>query len=85
MKKVVLKKLEDLGKEVVEKLEKGENPYIEIPVRGLSNVIYDEKRRRIILGDKVLKRYFFNVAHAKKFMQTFLVAAFCKNLLEENI
>lgn len=85
MKKAVVDKLEDLGKKVIEKLEKGENPYIEIPVRGLSNVIYDEKKRRIILGDKVLRRYFFNVAHSKKFMQTFLVAAFCKNLINEDI
>jgi len=31
------------------------------------------------------KRRFFNVAHAKKFMQTLLVSSVCKELLQEDI
>ncbi|MCW1300885.1 MAG: DNA topoisomerase IV subunit A [Candidatus Nanoarchaeia archaeon] len=85
MKGEVIKKLNELAEDVIRKAERGENPYILIPIRGITNVIYDEKNRRIILGDKVSKRYFLNVAHAKKFMQTFLVAAFCHQLLKEGI
>jgi DNA topoisomerase-6 subunit A len=38
----------------------------------------------LTLGNKSSKRYLFNVAHAKKFMQTLLVADFCKELQDRN-
>ncbi len=79
----VAKKLKELGKEILEEIKKGENPHIEIPVRGLSNVIFSGDTLQ--LGDKVAKRYFFHVAHAKKFMQTLLIASFCKSLIDEGI
>lgn len=79
------KKLEDLGKKIIQQIEKKENPDIEIPIRALSNVIFDKKVGQLTLGDKTSKRYYFNVAHAKKFMQTLLVASFSKSLLDENI
>jgi DNA topoisomerase-6 subunit A len=81
----VQKKLEDLGRKVLSEIERGENPNIEIPIRSLSNVKYDEKTGMLTIGDKVAKRYFFNVAHAKSFMQTTLVAAFCKELKESGL
>lgn len=81
----VIEKLRELGQKVLEKIEKGENPYIEIPIRSLSNIIWDEKRGLITLGENKAKRYFFHVGHARKFMQTMLVASFCEKLLEENI
>jgi len=84
-KKAVEKKLEDLGEKLLAQVDKGENPAIEIPVRAISNVIYDEKTQSLMLGDKTSKRFFFHVAHAKPFMQTLLVAAFTKTLLEDNI
>ncbi|MFH0832557.1 MAG: DNA topoisomerase IV subunit A [Candidatus Aenigmatarchaeota archaeon] len=83
--KNVKNELESLGKKIVTNIEKKENPSIDIPLRVLSNVIFDKKTKQIMLGDKSAKRYFFNVAHAKKFMQTTMVAGFCKSLLEENI
>lgn len=85
MKKRAEKKLERLGSKILEDVEKRENPSIEIPVRSLSNVRYDEKTKMLVLGDKTLKRYFFHIAHAKKFMQTLLVASFCKKLIDENL
>ena len=81
----VIKKLQSLGLKVWKKVEKKENPYVEIPIRSLSNVRFDEKTKALTLGNKVAKRYFFHVAHAKKFMQTLLVASFCKELLEQNL
>ena len=68
-----------------EDIEKKENPSINIPIRSLSNIVYDEKTGMLKLGEKSSKRFFFHVGHAKKFMQTMLVAAFCKQLLDENI
>lgn len=85
MTKEVRKELEKLGNKVLGDIEKAENPNIDIPLRTLSNVIFDKKSGQLTLGDKSAKRYFFNVAHAKKFMQTMMVAGFCNSLLEENI
>lgn len=79
------KKLEDLGTKVLKDVEEGENPNIDIPLRALSNVIYDKKTRTLTIGEKSSKRFLFNVAHAKKFMQTLLVAAFCKELADQNL
>ncbi len=84
-KDITNKKLEDLGKRIIQQIERKENPDIEIPIRALSNVIFDKKVGQLTLGDKTSKRYYFNVAHAKKFMQTLLVASFSKSLLDENI
>jgi len=78
-------KLSGMGKEIVKDIEQKKNPKIDIPIRSLSNVIYNEKSKSLSLGNKVSRRFFFNVAHAKKFMQTTLVAAFCKQLLDEKI
>ncbi len=74
-----------LGKKVLDDINKKENPNIEIPIRALSNVIFDRKAGQLTLGNKTSKRYFFNVAHAKKFMQTLMVASFCKDLIDEGI
>jgi len=71
-----------LGKSVVQDIHKGQNPKIELSVRGLSNVVYDKESKTLGLGDKTAQRFFFNVAHTKKFLQTIEVASVCKNLLE---
>lgn len=77
--------LTKLGKKVLDSINKKENPSIEIPIRALSNVIFDKKSGQLTLGGKTSKRYFFNVAHAKKFMQTLMVASFCKDLTDQKI
>lgn len=78
-------RIEELGKKILELINEGKNPYIEIPVRRGSNIVWDQELGLLSLGEKASKRYFVNVAHAKKFMQTLLVASFVKQLLEENI
>lgn len=74
--------LVSLGKSVVQDINKGKNPHIELSVRGLSNVFYDKEAKTLALGDKTAQRFFFNVAHTKKFLQTIEVASICKNLLD---
>ena len=79
------RKIEKLSEQVLDAIAKGENPFIEIPVRGSSNIVWDQEMGLLSLGDRMSKRYFINVSHARKFMQTLLVAAFVKELLAENI
>lgn len=76
--------LVNLGKELLKDIEKGHNPKIELSVRGLSNVMYDKESKTLVLGEKTAQRFFFNVSHAKKFLQTIDVAATCKSLLDVN-
>ena len=75
-------KIAKLGVETLRQVKRADNPAMEIPIRALSNVAFSEKHQLIELGDKVQPREFFNVNMAKKFMQTFLVAGACKDLLE---
>jgi len=78
-------KLVKMGNDIIKDVDAKENPKIEIPIRSLSNIVYNEKSKSLSIGDKTSKRFFFNVAHAKKFMQTTMVAAFCKELIEGKI
>ncbi len=85
MTKNVKTELEKLGGKLLTEIDKKENPNIDIPIRALSNIVFDKKSGQILLGNKSAKRYFFNVAHAKKFMQTVMVGAFCKSLIDAGI
>ena len=76
--------LEELGKDIVLQIKGMKNPSITIPIRALSNINYNEKTRTLELGDKESKRSFFNVAHAKRFLQTIEVASTSLNLIKEN-
>jgi DNA topoisomerase-6 subunit A len=79
-----LAKLERMTKAALADVKKGENPALTIPVRALSNVSFNERKKMIELGDAAQSREFFNKAMAKKFMQTFLVAGAVKELLDVN-
>ena len=74
--------LQDLGKNIVQQIKAMKNPEIIIPIRALSNVEFNKKTKTLQLGNKEGKRTFFNVGHAKKFLQTVEVASISKNLLE---
>ena len=81
-----MQKIQTLAAALLEEINKGENLHIDIPVRGSSNVTFNEKTKKIELGDKFARRYLFNVAHARRFMQTLLVASYVKkDLLENNL
>lgn len=70
----VEKKLVGLADLVIASAAKKKDPSIPIPVRALSNVKFNEKRGIIEMGSSKQMRTFFNMAMAKKFMQTMLVA-----------
>ena len=75
-------KIEKLAEGVLRAVEKGKNPFLDIPVRSLANASWSEKTRLIQMGSQRQKRYFFNVGMAKKFMQSFLVSEACKELID---
>jgi DNA topoisomerase-6 subunit A len=85
MMKKVDDRLKGLGKNIEEQINKKTNPSIAIPIRALSNIIYDKATGQLNLGNKIAKRYFFNVAHSKKFMQTVMIASFCNDLIDQKI
>lgn len=76
------KKLKELGKKLVDDIDSSRNPSMDVPIRNLSNIVFDQKSKLITLGTNVSKRYFFNVAHVRKFVQTAEVAATSKELLD---
>ena len=59
---------------VIEAAKKRKDPVLDIPVRALSNVEFNPKRRIIEMKSATTERTFFNLGMAKKFMQTLLVA-----------
>ena len=78
-----LAKIQRLATDTLKTVSKGSNPALEIRMRALSNVSFNEKKRIIELGDRTQSREFFNTSMARKFMQTFLVANGCKTLIDE--
>ena len=85
LKKTPREKIRELANSVVEQLNRNENPSITLPIRSLSNIYFDPQHRLIRIGDKTSKRYYLNVAHTKKFMQTMLVAAECKKIIDQGV
>src|SRR5215470_12122826 len=82
---VVEKKLVGVADTVVTAAERSKDPTLAIPVRSLANVNFNEKRGIIELGKRKQARSFFNVAMAKKFMQTVLVADALAELQRANL
>ena len=80
--KKTVQKIERLAASVLQATKGGKNPFVEIPIRSLANVKFNERKRLIELGSQKQRRYFFNVSMAKKFMQTFLVSEACKELID---
>ncbi|MGI0141622.1 MAG: DNA topoisomerase IV subunit A [Candidatus Micrarchaeales archaeon] len=77
--------LEDLGKQMVGEIKKGENPRFVATTRTRSNIVYDSKEGYLRLGKAEEERSFLNVAQSKKFMQTMAIAAKCHKFLVEGL
>lgn len=83
--KITVEKLENLGKSMVEQVNKGEGPTFETVLRSRGNTFFDEGLRCLRLGDKNEIRKFLSVAQAKTFMQTVAVASKTKKFVGENL
>ncbi|MBN2518645.1 MAG: DNA topoisomerase IV subunit A [Candidatus Altiarchaeota archaeon] len=80
-KEAIIARITKLGEEIQEEVDKGQNPHITMPAKGLGNVQFDEENQLLQLGDKKARRSFLNIAHSRKFMQTLLIASLCKRLV----
>ncbi|MEM2878920.1 MAG: LAGLIDADG family homing endonuclease [Candidatus Hadarchaeales archaeon] len=81
--KKALEKLADLGKIVLEEIEKGQPPKLRIPSRSTSNIVYDEKNGYFVLGPRYGIRTAGSMKQVKKFAQLLCTAEFAKELIEQ--
>jgi DNA topoisomerase-6 subunit A len=77
--------IDRMAEDVVQQIEQMRNPDIRLPIRALSNIYFDEQKKLIQLGGKMSHRTYMNVAHTRKFMQTLLIAAECKKIMDQNV
>lgn len=77
----VISRLVNLGQEMVEEIQMEESPRIRMPQRGFGNIIFNDKKNILELGDKKSTRSFLNVAHSRKFMQSVLIASKCREFV----
>lgn len=83
--KSIEEKIDRLARDVLNQIKKKDNPTMDMPLRGISNVYFNEKNKIIQMGDKTSSRSFFNLGQSKKFMQTFLAAKVIQDLIKQNI
>ncbi len=76
-------RINDFAHSIAQLAASGEDPFLDIPSRTLSNVNFSEKSGLIEMGDATQRRSFFNLGQAKKFMQTTLIASGCSELLRQ--
>ena len=77
------KQIEALARAAIAQARKGVDPFVDVPTRALSNVTYSDERRIIEMGEAKQRRTLFNLNQARKFMQTFVVANGCAQILRE--
>ncbi len=81
--KKTLGSIHRLADTVVQSAERGRAPYVDIPSRSLSNVRFNQSKRIVEMGSGTNRRELFNLAQARSYMQTLLVASGCKQLIDQ--
>ncbi len=81
--KRTLGQLTGLADGVVKAADRRRDPHVDIPARTLSNVRYNKRKKFIEMGKNTNRRQLFNLAQAKSFMQTMLVASGSTQLIEQ--
>src|ERR1043165_9225539 len=79
--KKTMQSIGGLADRVVDAAEKRKDPYVDIPARTLANVHYSPRKRIIEMGNSTNRRQLFDLAQAKAYMRTMLVASGCKKLI----
>ncbi len=74
--------IEQLADDVTKDGLKGRDPSVDIPLRTVSNMNWNKRKRILEMGDATQSRELFNVSQARKFMQTLLLAKGCKDLIQ---
>jgi len=78
-----LRALESVAMQLVERVLRGEEPYLEIPVRTLANIVWDPSSKLLKLGPKKLRREFLDMGEARRFMQTVLMLSLIVKAIRE--
>jgi len=71
-------------KRLLDELDKSGKLHLVFPKRALSNTIYDQKSKILLLGPDVQYRSFTDINEAKKFTQTILMASIVYEALRNN-
>jgi len=80
----ISEKLKNLGLQIYKQIEAGEYPRIKLPIRSVSNIIYDPEKGVVKLGEKTAIRSSANIRQSKAFARLMWVAAFAKtNLVDK--
>lgn len=80
--RATIARITEVADTVVRASMKRDDPFVDVPSRTLSNTTYNKKRRTLEMGDTTQRRNLFNLSQARKFMQTMLLTAGCKSLVE---
>lgn len=83
--KIAAKKLDELGKRMLNEIRAEDSPTFETPVRSKSNTIYDQSVGCLRLGDRKELRKFVSVSQARTFMQTVAIATKTKKFIDEGL
>jgi DNA topoisomerase-6 subunit A len=81
--KQTLSNLTNMAEQVAKQALRKKDPAVDIPMRALSNVSFNERKKIIEMGKRTSQRQLFNLSQAKSFMQTMLVASGAKQLIEQ--
>lgn len=81
LSKQTVEELNGFGKKIYDEIEGEFAPSFDFPTRTKSNIVFDERKKILTLGEKKSNRRFMNVAHTRTFMQTLLVASACKEYI----
>ncbi|MFH0748628.1 MAG: DNA topoisomerase IV subunit A [Candidatus Bathyarchaeota archaeon] len=79
-KEFTLKTLKGFGEHVYGQIVKTEFPSVTLASRSTTNIIYDEKLRQYVLGDRLVKRSARNIRHVRPFTQFVWAASFSSDL-----
>jgi DNA topoisomerase-6 subunit A len=83
--KEALEKLKELGKTLMLQIENGKSPSFKTKVRTKKNIIFDEEKGFLSLGNKEEERKFLNLSQSRTFMQTMAIAAKTKTFIEQGL
>ena len=82
--KEIAGRIKKTAESMVTEINKNQDPSFTTMQRGKSNVVWNEDKGYLALGEKEVKRTFLNIAHARKFMQTTLIMNKAFDYLDHN-
>ncbi|MBS7625600.1 DNA topoisomerase IV subunit A [Candidatus Bathyarchaeota archaeon] len=83
-KEKVLTSLQNLGERIYRQIIAGEFPWIKMPSRSINNILYDQKLRQYILGNRSVRRSSRNIRHIRPLTQLIWTAMFVNDLTRQS-